>query len=1613
MKKLITFILIIFSTFVHSQYIVVTPSTNSTSLVNNDLIRSACINSVNVSSRTGTNFGSFNGIGSFTNTNLAAFPMSRGVILSTGNVVNSPGPNSTVLDDGIDAWTGDTDLVTALGNPAAIYKNASVLEFDFTPINPQFSFDFIFASEEYGTFQCQPFPDAFAFLLTDTTNNSTKNLAVLPGTTTPVSIATIHDNAYNNICASANPNFFGNFYGGSNSANSPTNFNGQTVVLSASSTLIPGRIYHIKLVIADRTDTLKDSAVFISGTSFNLGQDVLGPDKTVANNSAPCFGDNYTITSGLNPADYTFIWTNSANAVLGNSANLIVSSADTYKLTFRKNGSTCLPETNDIIIEYKPEIKTAPPKDIYNCAVTGATSYSFNIALNTPIVLAGSTLPLIPALPAATTTVTYFSDVLLSNAISSPYIAAPNTIVFVKITNTLTGCSTSKSFELKISNKTTVPTTLPNFIQCENNPGAGSANLVLSTYNNTALGTQSPAIYGVSYFASLPLAIAGTPALLQSSHAANNNDVIWVRIENKTDPNGCPAFASFIVKILAKPNIADTPANVIICPTDSYALPPLAAGETYWSEAGGPAGGGILLPVGYQVVKPIAPAPNPVIIHIYFSNGTCKDEDNFSVTFLDLLALKPVKINWCGSFVVPSLTYGAFYYAQHTVANPNPLVVPVNTVIQPSVNPITLYLYYETAPPLLFCFEEVPYTFTVSANIIISGFNNVFRCSTETYTLPAIPNPIDSVLPATATVGYYSDASHLVPIPAGTIITNTKIVYVHAENGPEPCVADRAFNVAIGLTKPNPVNTCYSYALPGLIFGKYYKLSGGPNVAGQVLYPSGTVINKSQVVWLYEVSPSGCSDEWPITVTIKLPKINAVAAVSRCAGTNYVLPALQDVPSNTGVNPVQNYTPLFYNTSADGSGTNKLAGDIITTTQTIYIVASDGLPNGCRANEPIVVTVNPLPVFNFPQEIINCNAFTLPTATGFKYYYNTNQTDEIPTGTSFIADKIVYAYGTNTFGCSIEIPINIKIDITVAIAKPNVTVCASYILPPLVNPAGENNQYFLGPHTITNPNPAPIAAGTNIIATTTVYIYNQKIARVTCSAETFFIVTVNPNPTLAIYSNIISCGKYALPPITVGNYFSEPDGRGTLYLTSATNPYYITTDKTVYVYAGNTNEPGCNPASASFTVTIKQVDTLQNVTKCSSYTLPALTYGEYFTKELGTGTKLFAGNSITTTQTIYIYKSVPTNLVAPFTYCDSQTQFVVTIVPKPTAYALPIPARTFCDTDGINDGSFKVDLNTFSAAILNPIIPPTVANPQIGSQYTIGYYPSFIDANANPPTNPFTEPTIYQAVWVRVGNTKAPNCYDVQLLNIIINTIPEPTNPLKAAICLSTTTGQILNPYTIVSGLGAPNTFVWKNSTGVVVGTSANLPNIILPDNYTLTVTNTVGCTATKTTEVVISQAAIASYSLSENFSDNQYVTISAEGSGGIYEYQLDENMYQDSPTFNNVPYGEHIVTVRDKNGCGITQIQILVINYLKYFTPNDDNVNDTWNVIGLETDLTSNVFIYDRYGKLLTQVQPFGNGWDGFYNNERLPATDYWFVVTYTQDGIPKEFKSHFTLKR
>ena len=96
-----------------------------------------------------------------------------------------------------------------------------------------------------------------------------------------------------------------------------------------------------------------------------------------------------------------------------------------------------------------------------------------------------------------------------------------------------------------------------------------------------------------------------------------------------------------------------------------------------------------------------------------------------------------------------------------------------------------------------------------------------------------------------------------------------------------------------------------------------------------------------------------------------------------------------------------------------------------------------------------------------------------------------------------------------------------------------------------------------------------------------------------------------------------------------------------------------------------------------------------------------------------------------------------------------------------------------------------------------------------------------------------------------------------------------------------------------------------------------------------------------------------------------------------------------------------------------ILNTEILVIHYPKYFTPNGDGTHDTWKIVGLEAKHNAKIYIFDRYGKLIKQINPTGDGWNGMYNGQQAPSTDYWFNVEYTENEQPKQFKAHFSLKR
>ncbi|MNY29794.1 hypothetical protein D3C86_1638570 [compost metagenome] len=122
--------------------------------------------------------------------------------------------------------------------------------------------------------------------------------------------------------------------------------------------------------------------------------------------------------------------------------------------------------------------------------------------------------------------------------------------------------------------------------------------------------------------------------------------------------------------------------------------------------------------------------------------------------------------------------------------------------------------------------------------------------------------------------------------------------------------------------------------------------------------------------------------------------------------------------------------------------------------------------------------------------------------------------------------------------------------------------------------------------------------------------------------------------------------------------------------------------------------------------------------------------------------------------------------------------------------------------------------------------------------------------------------------------------------------------------------------------------------------------------------------------------------------------------------------VYQEDSIFNNVSAGIHTVFIKDLNGCGIVPKEVAVLGIPNYFTPNQDGYNDTWNIKGVNASFNTNtiIYIFDRYSKLVKQINPNGEGWDGTYIGKSMPADDYWYSVQ-LEDG--RLMKGHFSLKR
>ncbi len=293
----------------------------------------------------------------------------------------------------------------------------------------------------------------------------------------------------------------------------------------------------------------------------------------------------------------------------------------------------------------------------------------------------------------------------------------------------------------------------------------------------------------------------------------------------------------------------------------------------------------------------------------------------------------------------------------------------------------------------------------------------------------------------------------------------------------------------------------------------------------------------------------------------------------------------------------------------------------------------------------------------------------------------------------------------------------------------------------------------------------------------------------------------------------------------------------------------------------------------------------------------------------------------------------------------------------------------------------------------------------------VQFYASLIDASLeqNEITGIYTTESTSLFGRIEDGN----ECQRVEEIELIVNPTPEFSFPKNHYIC---TDGIDL----VLDAPTGYDVYKWVKLEATTETEISNSPTVTItePGNYKLelgydysTTSETIICSSIEEFVVEPSNIAIITNIEIKDISENNTVEVFVTGDGN-YEYSLDGIEYQNSTTFSNIEPGLCTVYVNDTNGCGISNEEIAVVGYPKFFTPNGDNINDYWQILSTNDIFNANSYIsiFNRMGNLIANFSPDSNGWDGTFNGNQLPASDYWFKVKLEDD---RTFTGHFALKR
>lgn len=891
------------------------------------------------------------------------FPFAKGIVLTTGYARKAGNTFQGNLSDGLGSG-GDIDLATALNVNNLNLRDATYIEFDFVPASTKVTFRYLFASKEYqSNFTCN-ISDGFALLLKKVGDPTYTNLALLPNGD-PVSVTNIIP--ANLPCGPKNVQYFA----GINNPQIETNFDGRTIPLTATATVIPGETYHFKMVLADYQDSNFDSAVFLEAGSFDIGVQLLNPAGVQLPSSINvCDNAPQVLTASVQGGGATYQWLLGTNPIPGaTSASYTATQPGLYTVQVFLPGNTC-PGTASVNIVggTSPTVQNAT---LTACYTQGNATFNLTSAQTSISTTPGATF-------------SYYinqSDALAGNGnvIANPtaFQSAGQT-VYVLVKNGF--CSKIAELQLIKAPQITATIATPATLTCTNSQ---------TTLN--ASGSVYPAGSTFAWTTTNGNIVSGANTL---NPVVNTAGIYTLTISNTYQPGNLTCTATANVTVTgdsAPPTTGLTASKILICSGESITL--TASGGVTYNWVGLPGNGN---------TQTVSPTTNTTYTVTAVGANGCVSQTPATITIqvsqpITVQNATLLKCYQAGGInydlteaqtqitTAPGVTFS--YYLNISDANAgNTNTIPNPTLFNSAGNQTIYVLVISGGCRYVVNLQLLA---TPQTTLTIAQPQQI-TCNTPQVTL----NASASVIPAGSAIAWtaagggniVSGANTLTPVVnAGGTYTLT----VNNINQPGNLNCTYTSNVTVTQNTTLPVATvtapvqqiCPGESVTLTASGgatyNWVNLTGNGNT--QTVSPANTTVYQ-----VYAVGANGCVSANPATITIVVGPPVAILAASKskiCVGESVTLTATGGV--------------TYEWVGLPGNGSTQVVSPTATTTYSVFALGG----NGCRVATPTSITIEVVPAIESTlKDVYACagDSGTLDAGSGpnYTYLWNTGATTQ-------------------------------------------------------------------------------------------------------------------------------------------------------------------------------------------------------------------------------------------------------------------------------------------------------------------------------------------------------------------------------------------------------------------------------------------------------------------------------------------------------------------------------------------------------------------------------------------------------------------------------------------